>query len=240
MSKKKQETEQPLLEDPQSVGRGFERAEQFMSQNRKQVLWGGGIIALFCLLFFAYRYYQGTRSQEAERELFNAVYYFEEDSLELALEGDGLNYGFLQIIDQYSGTDAENIARFYAGVCYLKTARYTEAINQLEAFGSSDWLISARAESLLGDAYMEQEQYEEAVEHYEEAADRAPNPYFSPIYLQKLALAQERLSKPEQALATYRRILEEHYESDLRPEIEKQIGRLQAMDTTSNAVIKSF
>ena len=239
-SRTKKETQQPLLEDARNVRRGFENAEQFMQKNRNQLLWGGGIIGFLFLVLFAYRYYQETRNQEAERELFNAVYYFEEDSLQLALEGDGINYGFLQIIEEYNRTNAENLAHFYAGVCYLKTERYTEAIDQLEAFSSSDWLISARAESLLGDAYMEQEQYEEAAEHYEEATQIAPNPYFSPNYLKKLALAQEQIDRPQEALNTYRRILEEYYESPLRPEAEKQIGRLKAMDTTSNAVITSF
>jgi hypothetical protein len=45
---------------------------------------------------------------------------FEKDSFQLALTNPGGGYsGFLDIIDSYSGTKTANLAKYYAGICYL-------------------------------------------------------------------------------------------------------------------------
>ncbi len=44
--------------------------------------------------------------------MFKAEEYYRMDSLNLALNGDGQNLGFLKVIDRYGGTDAGNLADF--------------------------------------------------------------------------------------------------------------------------------
>ena len=51
---------------------------------------------------FAFSYFKENQNNTAQEEMFQAVYYFEKDSLVQALNGDGNNYGFLEIIDEYS------------------------------------------------------------------------------------------------------------------------------------------
>ena len=72
--------------------------------------------------------------------MFQAVYYFEQDSLVKALNGDGNNYGFLEIIDEYGFSEAANLSHYYAGVSYLKLGNYNNAISYLNSFSSSDLL----------------------------------------------------------------------------------------------------
>ena len=239
-TKQTKEKKRSLLEDARALSHRFEHADQFIRQNPRPFLWVGGVVAVLLLAFFGYRYYQDTRNEEAEKELFNAVYYLESDSLKLAMEGDGINYGFLQIIEKYGGTQVENLSHLYAGVCYLKMEKYTEAIQELESFSSSDWLLSARAYSLIGDAYMEQDQYKEAAEYYEKAAYHFPNSGFSPEYLKKLAIAYEKLDQPQNAIEAYLSIREDHYESALRNEVEKHIWRLKGLDTANRQSSRSF
>ena len=159
-------------------------------------------------------------------EMFNAVYYFESDSLALALHGDGNSMGFEEIIRRYGYTRAGNLARLYAGTAYLKEGRYDSAIQHLKAFGSKDLIIQARAFMLIGDAYMEKSDFEQASEWFERAAKYKPNAYFSPMYWEKAAIAYELLQEDEKARACYERIVNNYYKNALRPTAEKHIARL--------------
>jgi hypothetical protein len=112
-----------------------------------------GIVAVIVLVvggFFGYRYYTNSQDDLAQGEMFQAIRYFEADSLNLALNGDGNNLGFLQIVEDYSGTKAGNLANYYAGVIYLKQGKFPLAIFHLEDFSSNDLLVQARAYSLVG------------------------------------------------------------------------------------------
>jgi hypothetical protein len=54
------------------------------------------------------------------------------DSLyKLSLNGSEGKFGFIKIADEYSGTDAGNLANYYAGMAYLNTGKYNEAIDYL-------------------------------------------------------------------------------------------------------------
>ena len=103
--------------------------------------------------------------------MFQAVYYFEKDSLVQALNGDGNNYGFLEIIDEYGLSDAANLSKFYAGASYLKLGNYENAINYLDEFSSSDLLIQARAYSLIGDAYVDIGDYDNSIYYFKKASN---------------------------------------------------------------------
>ena len=122
-------------------------------------------------------------------EMFQAVYYFEQDSLDLALRGDGNRFGFLDIIDEYGATKAGNLANYYAGSVYMLKGNYSSAVPFLKDFSSDDILLQARAYSLLGDAYMESDDFVTAVNYYNKAAGYKANKEFTPMYLLKAALA---------------------------------------------------
>ena len=161
--------------------------------------------------------------------MFQAIYYFEADSLGSALNGDGNNYGFLDIMDEYSGTEAANIASYYAGACYLKLGDYENAIRNFDNFSSSDYLVQARAYSLVGDCYMELDQFADAVTYFEKAASYKPNKEFTPIYLKKLAVAEEQRGNFEEAAEAYEKINEDFQGSRLQQEAEKQAARLKGL-----------
>ena len=189
------------------------------------------ILLVLASSVFAYTYYRQIQNEEAQSELFQAVYYFEADSLRLALEGDGVNYGFLELIERYDATEVSNLAHFYAGICYLKMGKYEESIEQIEDFEASDWLLAARAQALIGDAHMELGRSLEAAEFYQKAANHRPNEVFSPVYLRKAAIAYEKSEDHRGAVACYRRILEDYPDAD-REEATKQVQRLEESLTT--------
>lgn len=217
-----------ILEDPDVLAN---KAEEFFNNKRnKNLVFGiGGVIAAVIAGFLIYKVYISNQNQEAQQEMFQAVYYFEADSLGKALNGDGINYGFLDIMDTYSGTDAANLASFYAGASYMKLGDYSSAIRNLEGFSSSDYLVQARAYALVGDANMELENYAAAVDAYEQAADYMPNDQFTPIYLLKLAVAQEANGNFDGAADAYAKIVDEFPNATLLQEAKKQKARLEGL-----------
>ena len=145
---KKAEHKHELLENPEALKEKLEGAESWLEQNPKIVVAIAAVILIVVGGYFAFNYYKDNQDALAQSEMFQAVYYFEADSLEKALNGDGNNLGFLQIIDEFGITDAANLANYYAGVSYLKQGKFELARLYLEDFSANDLLIQARAYSL--------------------------------------------------------------------------------------------
>ena len=189
-----------------------------------------GIIAVIVMavIFFINNSRQ-RKNESAHDELFQAQYYFEKDSLNLAMNGDGRNLGFLSIIDNYGSTDAANLAHFYAGSVYLKQGNFQEALHHLNDFSSSEVLLQARADVLKGDAYMEQGQYSSAAREYERAANAIDDKFFSPGYLLKAALAHENNGDMTAALEAVTKIVNDYFGASQYDEAKKQKARLEIL-----------
>ena len=67
------------------------------------------------------------------------------DSLNMALNGDGKNAGFIKIGKKYGGTAAGNIAHYYEGICYLKMGDYKNAIKALKDFDGKGTMMGRQA-----------------------------------------------------------------------------------------------
>ena len=232
MTKKKKSTENhnnDLLENPEALAEQFSLTEAFIEQNKTLVTVVTGAIFVLFMGYLLGKYYVDGQNKNAQRDLFQAVYYFEADSLGKALNGDGNNYGFLEIIDTYSMTDAANLSNYYAGATYLKLGDFENAVRYLGAFTASDYLIQARAYSLIGDANMELSNYAEAASFYEKAAGYNPNKQFSPTYLVKAAIANEQAGNLTSAKGNYQEIVDNFFGVTEYQESVKQLARLEGL-----------
>src|SRR5258708_6570675 len=223
----KKEENKDLLENPEVIKEKLAGIEHWVEQNPKIVFGVLGAVALVIAGYFGYGHWIGSQDDQAQTEMFQAIRYFEADSLNLALNGDGNNLGFLQIIDDYSMTDAGKLANFYVGFIYLKQGKFKPAILYLEDFKAKDLLVQARAYSLIGDAYMELKEYEKAVTYYNQAAEYKPNKFFSPAYLMKAAIAYEKLNQNEKARQVYQKIIDQYWDSNEFQEARKAKARLE-------------
>jgi predicted negative regulator of RcsB-dependent stress response len=228
-TKKASEVEYELLEKPEEIASRLERGEAFVKKNSKLF---GGILIVGILLIAGILYFQidkQNKNEKAQAEMFQAVYYFEQDSTDLALNGDGSNPGFLRIIDQYGGTDASNLAHFYVGSIYLSEGQFQKAVDHLKKFSADDYFVQARAYALLGDAYLELENTKDAISAYKKAVDHKENKFFAPRYLNKLAIAYEEAGDIENAIKTYGIIEEKYFESFEFTNARKHKARLEGL-----------
>lgn len=228
MAKKKEEHKHELLENSEALKEKLVIAESWMEQNPKTVIGAALVVLLIVGGYFGFTYYKSNQNVQAQKDMFQAVYYFEADSLNLALNGDGNNLGFLAIIEDYGVTDAGNLASFYAGASYLKQGKYELARLYLEDFSSNDLLVQARAYSLVGDAYMEEQKYEDAAKFYNKAANYKPNKFFSPTYLMKEALAYEKLNQNDKAKEAYDKVISQYWDSSEYNNARKFKARLES------------
>jgi len=239
MSSKKEETKETIVEVkesidmPSSVESFIEdplaQVEDVYSKYKKQLNLVASVVLGAIAVFVGWKYYIGEQEKEANTQMFQAVYYFEADSLAKALNGDGNYPGLLEIADDYGLTPSGNLAKFYVGTALLKQGKFEEAIGYLKGFSSNDLLIQARAYSLIGDANMELKQYDEAVSFYDKASNYKPNKEFTPSYMLKLALAQEKASKLDEALETYNEILNQYPNSSASNDAKRSKGYVEAL-----------
>jgi tetratricopeptide (TPR) repeat protein len=205
------------------------RTELFFEENYKIILSIVGGIALAIILVFAYmRFVKEPKNREAQAAMFMAQRYFEADSLTKALNGDGVNMGFLAIADEYSSTDAGNLSNYYLGVIYMQKGQFDNAIESLGKFDSDDLIVSSMALGLTGDAYLEKNDQENALKFYTEAASKNKNTFTTPMYLMRTGLVYEMQNKWEDALKQYETIKKEYTRSTEGQEIDKYISRANA------------
>ena len=149
------------------------KTEEFVAKNQKVIF---GIVAVIALVTVGYVLFQKfvaePKEDTAAIEMFLAQQNFQKatdgtksDSLyNLALKGSEGKFGFVDIASKYEGTDAGNLANYYAGMAYLNTKKYDEAISYLEKFKSDDMVLSTLAIGAIGDAHSQKNQPKEALE----------------------------------------------------------------------------
>tara|TARA_A100001015_G_scaffold15976_1_gene18737 strand:- start:745 stop:1506 length:762 start_codon:yes stop_codon:yes gene_type:complete len=222
-----------------SLDSSANKSEQWILKNQNKIF---SVIALISLSAISYLGYQRfiiePKETEAVSELNQAQYFFElalvadkPDSLfKLALNGGEGKYGFLDIVDEYSGTKAANLANYSIGMSYLNLKEFDKAILYLEQFNSDDILLKSISLGTIGDCFSELNQPKEAYEYYQKAFKHNENIYTTPKYLFKAALIGSELGEYRSSINYLNRIKEEFpdsYESSL---VEVQLGRIENLN----------
>jgi len=204
------------------------RTEQFIEENQKSLITIVGAIVGIVALFSVYQnFYIAPMEEEAQSEMYMAELYFQKDSFNLALNGDGQYLGFLDVADDYSSTNVGQLANYYAGLCYLNTADFDNAIEYLRDFSSDDIVLSSLALGCIGDAYMELGDVEAALDSYASAVSNSSNNFTAPRYMMKQALIHDANGDSDKALNLYKSIKNDYKTSREANGIEKYIAKVE-------------
>ncbi len=210
------------------------KSEQWIEKNSKPLFYSLIAVVLIFLAYLGYnKYIVEPNELDASNELAFPRKYFDEaatagsgiDSLlTLSLEGADGKYGFLDIADSYSGTNAGNLANYYAGISYLQMKQYDKAIEYLSKFDSDDELLGPTALGAIGDAFSDIDQQEDALSYYEKAANKKANEFTTPLFLYKAGQTAMDLKNFDKAEKLFSQIKEKYSTSDQGREIEKFIA----------------
>ncbi len=204
------------------------RTEQFLENHLNLVLYViVGIIIVILGFLGIQRFHIAPKNVEAQEQMFQAQIHFSNDNFELALNGDGMSLGFLDIIDDYSRTKAGKLSRYYAGISYLHLGEYELAIDYLSKFKTKDILLSPLKQSAIGDAHVELGNYKRAISAYNNALKQNDNNLTTPFIMSKLALVHEAEGDKQKALEILKDIRKEYPNNTDAVNVEKNIARLQ-------------
>ena len=220
-----------------TLDEGASKAEDWAVKNQKNIFILVGLAAAIVLGYLGYnKFIAEPKANEAMNEMFTAQKYFEDavngtekDSLyNLALAGGDGKYGMLDIINEYGSTPAGNLANYYAGMAYLNTKDYTNAVKHLSDFKTDDAVLGPVSKGGIGDAFVQLNQPADALEYYEKAIAASTNDYTTPMYLFKAANVALELGQADKALGYYKRIKEEFSNAAEAKNIDVFIGRAEA------------
>ena len=202
------------------------KTEQLIEANQKLISIVIGAVVVVAVGYLGLnKFYLEPRQTEAQDQMFIAQTYFEKDSFNLALNGDGTNPGFLDIIDDFGSTDAGNLANYYAGVSYLNIGQFDKAIDHLKKFDTDDLILGPISVGAQGDAMLEQGKSEKALDLYTEAYKMNDNELTTPIYMLKAGELLENTNKSAEALKIYEIIKQKYPETNEGRSIDKYIAR---------------
>lgn len=224
MSKSKKHTDDD--KNILAVEEALSRSEQFIERNQNAIMYAVAIIVLLIAAYIGYtRFILAPREKDARAEMFMAETWFEQDSLQLALDGNAEYPGFIDIISSYRFSKSANLAHYYAGISNLKLGNYDDAIKHLKKFRGRDQIVGAMALGAIGDAYLEKGDQGSASRYYRKAYQYKPNDFTTPLFLFKAGLLFEETGQPAEALALYERIRMDYQDSAEGRNIERYIGR---------------
>ncbi|HTO34617.1 MAG: hypothetical protein RBR78_03170 [Flavobacteriaceae bacterium] len=222
-----------------TLDRGASKAEDWFARNQKKIFIALGSVALLAVGYMLYnKFISDPNETEAAEEMFVAQQNFQsaldaapgnaKDSLfNLSLNGADAKFGFLQISKEYSGTDAANLANYYAGIAYLNLGKNSEAIEYLDKFKSDDYILAPLAKGAIGDAFAQREQLKEALEYYVKAARMNENDITTPRFLLKAGQTAYTLGQKTDALKYFTEIKERYESSPEARNIDGLIGMAQ-------------
>lgn len=185
------------------------KSEKWIEQNSKPLFIG---LITAVVIIFGYIGYTQLIEIPAEKKAANALVFAKKEftkanasndtaEFNTALNGAEGNFGLVDIADNYGSTNAGNLAKYYAGISYLNIKEYDKAISYLKDVSTNDAVLNTVIKGSLGDAYLANNNAEEALDYFTKAAELSKNKAVAPIYLLKagrLALTLNNNSQAEE------------------------------------------
>lgn len=213
----------------------FNKQEAFFLKFRKQILIAVAALIIVVGGWAAYsNLVAGPREEKASTALAKAQELFGQGEFQKALNGDKTMEGFLAVAENYGGTDAANLAKAYAGLCYANMAKWKETVTYLEDFSTrEDMMISPAITGALANAYANTGDIDKAISTFKKAAEMADskaednvNNSLAPTYMISAARLLESQNKKSEALEIYKEVKEKYVNSASSQDIDKYIERV--------------
>jgi tetratricopeptide (TPR) repeat protein len=214
--------------DKQSDEKVVDSARHFWERNSKFITYIGVGLVLIVGGWFVYsNYFVAPEEKKAEELIWRAQSYYKIDSFAKALNGDGQSQGFLRVISRHGGTKAGNLAKFYAGSCYMELGDFNNAIKYLKDFSTDQPALKVRTNGLIGDAYSELGKKQEAIEYYTKAGSAwEGDDVNAPEYLFRAALLNQELGKNKEAIALLKQIKDKYPGTPRSNDADKYLAKL--------------
>lgn len=222
LSKEELQTD-PLLEN-------VARATIFFNKNKTIILsiLIGIVVVVGSLI--GYKYYSTEQEQQAQELLSIAEAYYLEGDYDRALNGDSfeLTYGFLAIANDFSGTEAGNLANYYASVSSFKIGDIENALSYFENYDAPSGILGVGSISFYASILKENGSLEKAAETFLDAAEWNENEFTTPYNLFQAATTYYELGNLDKAQDLATQILQKYPNSTDATESMRLEGMISA------------
>lgn len=219
-------TKEELQTDPllETVG----KVNSFYQNNKTAIL--SVLVALTVIVgsLIGYSFYSESQEERAQVLLSEAEAYYTNGDYDRALNGDDADFtlGMIQIADNFSGTDAGNLATYYASVSYFKLGLYEDALGYIKKYDTPDGILGVGSLSYYGSLLYHLEMYPESAMKFERAAEWDDNDSTTPYNLLQAAKAHHKAANIERAVELIDEILEDYPNSTQLAEVQRMKGLL--------------
>lgn len=192
----------------------------------------GGVVVLTLGIYWYSEMYQAPREEKAQVELYKVEQEFNRDSFAIVLNGRTIQgsannmIGAVGIISEYGGTDASNIAHYYAGISSLRLGQFAAALDYLDNF-SGEELMQTQAYTLMGDAASEMQDMDGALGYYQKAAGYTENVPLQAYAKYKVAKVLEQQGKKAEAVKYLQEIMDTDRQIAESLGVDKDLIRLK-------------
>lgn len=212
-----------------SMEETLNKSEAFVMKYQKPLL--GSLVAILVIIagiIAVNNYVIKPRAEKASTLLAQGQDYFNKEDFEKALNGDKAEFpGFAVIAEDYSSTDAGNLAKLYAGLCYAQLGKMEDAEKYLEKWSpADDQMVSPAALGALGNVQASLKKVDDAIATLKKAAALADNNSLSPTLFIQAGELLESQGKKAEALKLYTEVKEKYVNSMAYSEIDKYIERV--------------
>lgn len=191
-----------------------------MKKNQKTILWisiAAAVVIAALLFYFMYSRPASVNKTHDNIAAADREAMMGNDSVAIEI--------YRQVADNGAGAPA-NRAKLNAAILLYNQGEYQQALDMVSGYSASDEIIGAAAYSLKGDCLVNLDRLDEAVSAYKDAVKQsAKNPYYTPLFLGKLARVYGALGNYNEQVKTYQEIIDDYpaYGSAAGVNIEKEL-----------------
>lgn len=219
-------TKEELQTDP--LIENYNKAANFFNENRTTIL--AILISVIVVVgaLVSYNFYAANQEQEAQQLLAIAEGYYTEGDYDKAINGDSfeLTYGFLAIANDYSGTEAGNLAVYYAAVSSFKLGNIEDALDYFSRYDAPEGILGVGAISFNAKLFLANGSTEKAADTFVKAANWDVNDTTTPYNLYQAAEAYFEAGNFEKARELSDQIIEEYPTSSELANAQKLQGKI--------------
>lgn len=216
---------------PEPVLDAYDRSLSWFDMNRGLVYGTIAFVLIAIAGIFAYSVWQDRQEAEAQGALAGAARLYERGDYRVALDGDGMVPGLLEVVDEYGSTDAGNLAHFYAGDALFRLAEYDGALEHFEAYDADDDILGASALAGRAAILESRGEYDEAGDLYVRAAGQFESAATSPGYLLSAGRSYEAAGDYGSAIEAYEQLEEDFADAPEAQNVAVLLARARAANS---------
>jgi tetratricopeptide (TPR) repeat protein len=223
-------TKQEVEQDP--FIRSYSSIQAFYFNNKNIIIASAIVIILAIGLAIGYHYYESSRNKTAMKKMGMAEEYFLRGNYKKALTGSKENFtlGFKQILDNYSGTKAGNLAHYYASLCEYHLGDMQQALAYIKNYKVPDGILGVAPLSFKGILLAQTGDYQQAAKTYIQAAKWDENKATTPYNYLKAAEAYRSAGELKEADKYARLVVDNYSSSSQVDDAKKLLGELSTTE----------